>query len=66
MAEARTAGAGDTRGIDEREKKRRAAVRTELEQGAPTIVRSDFRGASAEDRAMVEHVLAAADVIEQI
>ena len=55
-----------TAGLDGAEKKRRAAVLLELAQGRPALVRSDFRGASAEDRALVGHVLAAARIIEQL
>lgn len=55
-----------TAGLSEPEKKRRAAVLTELAQGRPALVRSDFRGASAEDRALIGHVLAAARIIEQL
>jgi len=53
-------------GLSEDEKKRRAAVRAELAQGRPAVVRSDFRGGSAEDKAIVSHVLAAARLIEKI
>ncbi|MFT3765021.1 MAG: hypothetical protein QM820_05835 [Minicystis sp.] len=55
-----------TAGLSEAEKKRRAAVRLELSQGRPTLVRTDLRKASAEDRALVEHVIAAAAIIERI
>lgn len=52
--------------LPDAEKRRRAAVRAELAQGRPSLVRSDFRGASAEDRAIVEHVLKAAEIVERI
>jgi hypothetical protein len=53
-------------GLDEPERKRRAAVLAELAQGTPALVRSDFRAASAEDRALVDHVVAAAEIIERL
>jgi hypothetical protein len=53
-------------GLSEAEKKRRALVRLELAQGRPTLVRTDLRGASAEDRALVQHVIDAARIIERI
>jgi hypothetical protein len=52
--------------LPDAEKKRRAAVRAELAQGRPSLVRSDFRGASAQDRAVVGHVLKAAELIEHL
>jgi hypothetical protein len=55
-----------TEGLSEDEKKRRAAVRLELAQGRPAVVRSDFRAASAEDKAIVSHVMTAAKLIERI
>jgi hypothetical protein len=48
------------------EKARRTKVLAELAQGRPSLVRSDFRAASAEDKALVDHVLKAAEIIEQI
>jgi hypothetical protein len=56
----------DTTGLDEAEKKRRAAVVAELAQGRPSLVRSDFRAGSAEDKAIVEHVLAAAALVDRL
>jgi hypothetical protein len=53
-------------GLDEAEKKRRTAVLAELSAGRPTLIRTDLRGASAEDRAIVAHVIAAANVIEHL
>lgn len=58
--------AAPAQGVDEPERKRRAAVRAELAQGMPSLIRSDFRKASAEDRALVDHVLAAAEIIERL
>lgn len=55
-----------TAGLSAAEQKRRAAVRAELAQGRPTLVRTDVRGASAEDRALVGHVMEAARIIERI
>ncbi|HVV82265.1 MAG TPA: hypothetical protein VHE35_04270, partial [Kofleriaceae bacterium] len=48
------------------ERARRAAVVTELAQGLPTLVETDQRQATAEDRAIVDHVLAAAAIIDRI
>ncbi|MEZ4300521.1 MAG: hypothetical protein R3B70_36600 [Polyangiaceae bacterium] len=53
-------------GLSAEEKARRASVRAELGQGRPAVVRSDFRKASEEDRAIVGHVLAAAKIVEKI
>lgn len=55
-----------TAGLDDAEKKRRAAVLAELAQGRPTLVRSDFRGASAEDKAFLRHIIAAGEIIERL
>ena len=48
------------------ERARRAAVLEELAQGLPTLVETDLRKATAEDQAIVDHVLAAATVVERI
>lgn len=48
------------------EQRRRRAVLAELAQGRPSLVANDFRNAPAEDRAIVDHVLRAAVVIERI
>lgn len=48
------------------EKERRELVQKELSQGRPTIVQNDFSQASAEDRAIVEHVLKATALVETI
>ena len=53
-------------GLDDAEKKRRTAVLAELSAGRPTLIRTDLRGASAEDRAIAAHVIAAANVIEHL
>src|SRR6185437_9315305 len=59
-------GAAMNAGLDAPDQKRLIAVHAELAQGAPTLVRTDLRGASAEDRALVDHVVAAAAIIERI
>lgn len=48
------------------EQRRVRAVLDELGQGRPSLLRSDFRAASAEDKAIVDHVLKAADAIERL
>jgi hypothetical protein len=53
-------------GLSPEEKARRAAVRAELDQGRPAAVRSDFRSASSEEKAIVLHVMEAAKIIERI
>ncbi|WP_437948269.1 hypothetical protein WME98_47885 [Sorangium sp. So ce296] len=53
-------------GLDEAEQRRRDAVLAELAAGRPSLLRSDFRGASAEDRAIVGHLLKVAALIDQI
>ncbi len=66
MVDARAQAGAKAAALDEPERRRRAAVLAELAQGAPTLVRTDFRGASAEDRAIVDHVVAAAAIVERI
>lgn len=53
-------------GLAEGERKRRDAVLAELAQGRPSLLRADFRKAPEEDRAIVRHLLAAAERIERI
>ena len=53
-------------GLDEAERTRRKAVLSELSQGRPTLVHTDFAGASAQDRAIVGHVLEASALIEKL
>ena len=53
-------------GLDDVEARRRALVIEELAQGRPTLVETDLTGASAEDRAIVEHVARAAVIVERI
>ena len=57
---------GPVRLTDPAEQRRRELVRQELAQGRPTLLESDFRGASPEDQAIVTHVLRAAVVIERL
>jgi hypothetical protein len=53
-------------GLAPAEQKRQQAVLDELAQGRPTLVDTDLRSGSAEDKALVEHVLAAAATIEKL
>ncbi len=53
-------------GLAPAERKRREAVLEELRQGRPTLVETDLRQASAEDRAIAQHVLAAAAGVERL
>lgn len=46
--------------------KRRALVRRDLDAGRATLVRSDFRGATAADKAFVRRMLAVADRIDAL
>lgn len=48
------------------EQKRRAAVLKELSQGRQTIVQSNFKTSSEEDKAIVKNILDAAETIEKI
>lgn len=48
------------------EQKRREAVRQELLQGRPTLVETDLSQASAEDKALAGHLLAAAVAVEKL
>jgi hypothetical protein len=48
------------------ELRRREAVRRELDAGRPTLVQGDFSKASAQDKALLTQLLAAAAIIEQI
>jgi hypothetical protein len=53
-------------GLDDAEKRRRAAVVAELGQGRPSLIRTDLRGASPEDQALAARVIEAARIIERI
>lgn len=55
-----------TAGLPEGEQKRRAAILAELSQGRTALVHSDFRKASDEDRAVVDHLVKVAAIIEKI
>ena len=46
--------------------RRREAVARELDQGRPTLVQTDFSGASEQDKAIVRHITAAARIIEEL
>jgi len=48
------------------ERRRREAVARELDQGRPTLVHTDFKAASEQDRAIVRHITAAARIIEEL
>lgn len=48
------------------EKARREAVLLELEQGQPTLIETDLSQASAEDKAVAEHLFRAAVALERI
>ncbi len=48
------------------ELKRQQLVREELAQGAPTLVESNFASAPEQDRKIVQHILAAAEIVERI
>lgn len=63
---ARTHSGPDESKLTASEKTRRAKVREELDQGLPTVVQNDFSASSAQDKAIVEHVLNAAKIIERI
>jgi hypothetical protein len=45
---------------------RRRLVLEELNQSRPSLIRSDFTKSSGEDKALVEHILKAAEVIERL
>jgi len=53
-------------GLSAAERARRAAVLAELGGGRPALVRTDLRGASAEDRALVQHVLEMARIVDHV
>lgn len=48
------------------EAKRRALVGEDLDQGAPTLIETDLRTATATDKKLVQHMLAAAASIDDI
>ncbi len=51
---------------DAREQRRRELVRLELAQGRPTLMQSDYRPASDQDRALLRHLMKAAEGIERL
>ena len=57
---------GPALAADAEERARRAKVVEELEQGLPTLVASDFSASPAQDKAIVDHILQAALLIEQL
>lgn len=48
------------------EKARRDTIKQELAQGRTTLLESDFSGATAEDKAIVEHLAKAAVIVEKL
>ena len=56
----------DPASFPEADRARQAALLAELAQGQPTLVETDLRDASPQDLAIVEHVAAAAVLIEQV
>ena len=58
--------APDFTGLSPEEKARREAVLLELSQGRPTLIETDLSAASAEDKAIAEHVFNAAVILERI
>jgi len=52
--------------LEAAEQARRAAVERELDQGNPTLIAWDFSESADPDRALVEHVLASARIIEDL
>lgn len=56
----------DVRDAPEDDRARRTAVLLELAQGRPTLVETDLREASAEDLAIVDHIVRAAVLIEKV
>ena len=53
-------------GLDPAEVERRKLIIRELDQGQPTLVRTSFADASAQDRNILDNILAAAKLIERI
>jgi hypothetical protein len=51
---------------DEAEKKRLEALKLELSQGVPTLVEYDATAASAQDKAILQHVTKAAVLVEKL
>src|SRR5512145_1825824 len=53
-------------GLQPDEASRRRLVIADLDQGRPTLVRTDMRGASARDRTLAEHMLRVAALIDAL
>ncbi len=70
MTESQVKAANGAGGIGEdgasQELKRLQLVREELAQGAPTLVETNLKAAPEQDRKIVQHILAAAEIIERI
>lgn len=52
--------------LSDPEQKRRALVVKEISQARPTLIESDFTKNSAEDRAVVQHLLKTAALVEEV
>jgi hypothetical protein len=59
-------GTTDETKLDPAERTRRELVRQELRGGKPTLIETDLAGATEEERAIAEHVFAAAVHLEQL
>jgi hypothetical protein len=59
-------GPSTTPDASDAERERMALIRRELEQGRPTVIRTDLSGWSEADRAFARHIVAAARVIERL
>lgn len=57
---------GDDKSLPAAEQKRLSLVRLELSQGRPTLVETDLSKGTDEDKAIIQHVFAAANAIERI
>jgi hypothetical protein len=60
------AQSADPGGATPDEAKRRKLVRLELDQARPTLIRTDLSTLSADDKQLVGHILAAADLIDKL
>lgn len=56
----------DLAGLSPEEIRRRKAVVRELDAGRPAVLVSDFRNANAEEKAVLDHILAAAQIVERL
>lgn len=57
---------GDDKSLPAAEQQRQTVVRLELSQGRPTLVETDLTKGSDEDKAIIQHVFAAANAIERL